>query len=126
MGTELKTAELSQMKQQIQTFHQNLEEFAKKYKKDINKNPEFRKYFQDMCTKIGVDPLACKKLFAIQFFFQHISLFTTEANKGFWSEMLGVGDFYYELAVQIIEGKSSCFIFSFHKNLLPIYSLSSQ
>jgi len=26
------------------------------------------------------------------------------ANKGFWAEMLGVGDFYYELAVQIIEG----------------------
>lgn len=25
------------------------------------------------------------------------------ATKGFWSELLGVGDFYYELAVQIIE-----------------------
>jgi ESCRT-II complex subunit VPS22 len=25
------------------------------------------------------------------------------ANKGFWSELLGVGDFYYELGVQIIE-----------------------
>lgn len=32
---------------------------------------------------IGVDPLA--------------------SSKGFWSEMLGFGDFYYELAVQIIE-----------------------
>jgi len=83
VGSEMKTAELGQMKQQMQTFHQNLEEFAKKYKKDINKNPEFRKYFQEMCNKIGVDPLA--------------------SNKGFWAEMLGVGDFYYELAVQIIE-----------------------
>ncbi|ETM99449.1 hypothetical protein, variant [Phytophthora nicotianae INRA-310] len=36
-----------------------------------------------MCAKIGVDPLASKK--------------------GFWSELLDVGDFYYELAVQIIE-----------------------
>jgi len=36
-----------------------------------------------MCTKIGVDPLA--------------------SNKGFWAEMLGVGDFYYELGVQMIE-----------------------
>lgn len=26
-----------------------------------------------------------------------------KAGKGFWSEMLGVGDFYYELGVQIIE-----------------------
>ena len=25
------------------------------------------------------------------------------ASKGFWSKMLGVGDFYYELGVQIIE-----------------------
>ena len=25
------------------------------------------------------------------------------AGKGFWSEMLGVGDFYYELGVQVIE-----------------------
>lgn len=25
------------------------------------------------------------------------------ASKGFWAEMLGVGDFYYELGVQIIE-----------------------
>jgi len=82
-GTEVKTAELSQMKTQMEVFQTNLEAFAKKYKKEINKNPEFRRHFADMCTKIGVDPLA--------------------SNKGFWSEMLGVGDFYYELAVQIIE-----------------------
>ena len=25
------------------------------------------------------------------------------ASKGFWTEMLGIGDFYYELAVQIVE-----------------------
>ena len=25
------------------------------------------------------------------------------ASKGFWAEMLGVGDFYYELGVQVIE-----------------------
>jgi len=27
----------------------------------------------------------------------------TAANKGFWAQILGVGDFYYELAVQIID-----------------------
>jgi ESCRT-II complex subunit VPS22 len=37
--------------------------------------------FQEMCASIGVDPLA--------------------SSKGFWSEMLGFGDFYYELAVQV-------------------------
>ena len=30
-------------------------------------------------------------------------LMYSTAGKGFWSEMLGVGDFYYELGVQIIE-----------------------
>ena len=29
--------------------------------------------------------------------------FTVSASKGFWAEMLGVGDFYYELGVQIVE-----------------------
>lgn len=36
-----------------------------------------------MCANIGVDPLA--------------------SSKGFWANLLGVGDLYYELAVQIIE-----------------------
>ncbi len=34
-----------------------------------------------MCASVGVDPLA--------------------SNKGFWTELLGFGDFYYELGVQI-------------------------
>ena len=36
-----------------------------------------------MCSSIGVDPLA--------------------SGKGFWSNMLDIGDFYYELGVQIVE-----------------------
>ncbi|RUS31269.1 EAP30/Vps36 family-domain-containing protein [Jimgerdemannia flammicorona] len=40
-------------------------------------------HFQRMCSNIGVDPLA--------------------SNKGFWAELLGVGDFYYELGIQIID-----------------------
>ncbi|KAG8140112.1 hypothetical protein E2320_002858 [Naja naja] len=71
------------MSKQLETFKSNLEEFASKHKQEIRKNPEFRVQFQNMCATIGVDPLA--------------------SGKGFWSEMLGVGDFYYELGVQIIE-----------------------
>eukprot|EP01116_Phalansterium_solitarium_P007545 TRINITY_DN20286_c0_g1_i1.p2 TRINITY_DN20286_c0_g1~~TRINITY_DN20286_c0_g1_i1.p2 ORF type:complete len:248 (-),score=64.20 TRINITY_DN20286_c0_g1_i1:32-775(-) len=82
-GAEVAEAELAQIKEHMQVFRANLEEFARKYKKDINKNAEFRKHFQDMCARIGVDPLA--------------------SNKGFWAEVLGVGDFYYELAVAIVE-----------------------
>lgn len=30
------------------------------------------------------------------------------ASKGFWAEVLGVGDFYYELGIQIVE---TCLVF---------------
>ena len=36
---------------------------------------------KEMCASIGVDPLA--------------------SNKGFWSNMLDIGDFYYELGNNI-------------------------
>ena len=119
---KVKTAELQEssfqaMSCQMETFREKLEEFARTHKDEIKKDPEFRKHFQvsisqhimtfkftyskklrlstrlrffrlyfilkEMCASIGVDPLA--------------------SSKGFWSEMLGFGDFYYELGVQIIE-----------------------
>eukprot|EP00638_Chattonella_subsalsa_P005471 CAMPEP_0117755190 /NCGR_PEP_ID=MMETSP0947-20121206/13300_1 /TAXON_ID=44440 /ORGANISM="Chattonella subsalsa, Strain CCMP2191" /LENGTH=224 /DNA_ID=CAMNT_0005574469 /DNA_START=147 /DNA_END=818 /DNA_ORIENTATION=+ len=67
----------------LENFHSNLEDFAQHYKDDIKADPAFRQQFQAMCSNIGVDPLA--------------------STKGFWAEILGVGDFYYELAVQITE-----------------------
>ncbi|KAG9456039.1 hypothetical protein H6P81_000547 [Aristolochia fimbriata] len=71
------------MKEQLSTFRTQLEEFARKHKNDIRKNPTFRSQFHEMCAKVGVDPLA--------------------SNKGFWAELLGIGDFYYELGVQIVD-----------------------
>ncbi|XP_056006977.1 vacuolar-sorting protein SNF8-like [Ostrea edulis] len=82
-GNELEQNQLAQMAKQMEMFKVNLEEFAVKHKDDIRKDPEFRVSFQEMCASIGVDPLA--------------------SSKGFWAEMLGVGDFYYELGVQIVE-----------------------
>ncbi|XP_052135537.1 vacuolar protein sorting-associated protein 22 homolog 1-like isoform X1 [Oryza glaberrima] len=71
------------MKEQLATFRTQLEEFALKHKNDIRKNPLFRQQFHEMCAKVGVDPLA--------------------SNKGAWAELLGIGDFYYELGVQIVD-----------------------
>lgn len=71
------------MQSMLQVFKSNLEDFALKHKKDIKRDPTFRMHFQQMCHNVGVDPLA--------------------SNKGFWAEMLGVGDFYYELGVQIAQ-----------------------
>ena len=68
---------------QLKLFKSNLEAFALSHKKEINSNPEFRRQFQQMCADIGVDPIS--------------------SNKGFWASLLGVGDFYYELGVQIVD-----------------------
>ena len=81
-GTEIQENQFEQMTKQMETFRFNLEEFATKHKNEIKKNARFRRQFTEMCASIGVDPLA--------------------SGKGFWS-ILGIGDFYYELAVQIVE-----------------------
>ncbi|XP_050299169.1 vacuolar-sorting protein SNF8 isoform X3 [Anthonomus grandis grandis] len=81
-SNEIQENQFEQMTRQLEFFKTNLEEFASKHKSEIKKNPEFRRQFQEMCSSIGVDPLS--------------------SGKGFWS-ILGIGDFYYELAVQIIE-----------------------
>uniref|UniRef100_H0XQM6 Vacuolar-sorting protein SNF8 n=1 Tax=Otolemur garnettii TaxID=30611 RepID=H0XQM6_OTOGA len=82
-GTVLVEDQLAQLSKQLDMFKTNLEESASKHNQEIWKNPEFCMQFQDMSATIGVDPLA--------------------SGKGFWSEMLGVGDFYYELGIQIIK-----------------------
>ncbi|VAI37507.1 unnamed protein product [Triticum turgidum subsp. durum] len=71
------------MQEQLATFRSQLDEFARKHKSDIRKNSVFRQQFHEMCAKVGVDPLA--------------------SNKGVWAELLGIGDFYYELGVQIVD-----------------------
>jgi len=81
-GTEIQESQLDQMTKQLEVFRTNLEEFAAKHKAEIKKNALFRRQFQEMCASIGVDPLA--------------------SGKGFWS-VLNIGDFYYELSVQIVE-----------------------
>ncbi|XP_017775695.1 PREDICTED: vacuolar-sorting protein SNF8 [Nicrophorus vespilloides] len=81
-GNEIQENQFEQMTKQLEVFRINLEDFATKHKNEIRKNADFRRQFQEMCATIGVDPLS--------------------SGKGFWS-VLGIGDFYYELAVQIVE-----------------------
>ncbi|XP_055612955.1 vacuolar-sorting protein SNF8 [Uranotaenia lowii] len=81
-GTELQDSQFEQMVKQMEVLKEHLEEFASKHKNEIRKNAQFRRQFQEMCAAIGVDPLA--------------------SGKGFWS-VLGMGDFYYELGVQVVE-----------------------
>ncbi|KAK2441307.1 hypothetical protein P8452_20148 [Trifolium repens] len=83
LGENVAKIRTDMMKEQLSTFRSQLEDFARKHKNDIRKNPAFRSQFHEMCAKVGVDPLA--------------------SNKGFWAELLGIGDFYYELGVQIVD-----------------------
>lgn len=82
-GQALSAESARQMKMQLSAFKSNLEQFAIRHKKEIQRDPAFRAKFHTMCAAIGVDPLTSKK--------------------GIWSDLLGVGDFYYELAVRIVE-----------------------
>ncbi len=56
---------------------------SKLHREDVRKDPVFRAQFHTMCANVGVDPLA--------------------SNKGMWAQLLGFGDFYYELGVQVVE-----------------------
>jgi len=82
-GNELQENLIQELSLQLSELKEKLESFAAKHRKTIRKDPEFREHFQNMCASIGVDPLA--------------------SSKGFWSELLGMGSFYYEIAVQAVE-----------------------
>jgi len=82
-GQAITAESTRQMKLQINDFKSKLEQFAIQHKSEIQNDPAFRAKFHGMCASIGVDPLT--------------------SRKGVWSDLLGVGDFYYELAVRIIE-----------------------
>ena len=75
-------------------FKKHLEKFAAEHKNDIKSKPAFRAQFQQMCARIGVDPLACELYTNRLMSF----IFSFTASKGFWAQMLGVGDFYYEVS----------------------------
>ncbi len=62
VGEEVKAASLQAMKEQMSKFKASLEDFARKHKDDIRKDPVFRAQFHQMCANIGVDPLVSSKV----------------------------------------------------------------
>jgi ESCRT-II complex subunit VPS22 len=82
-GKEINETRLANVKVTLKKFETALSEFAEKHRDKINSDPEFRQQFHSMCVSVGVDPLA--------------------SSKGFWSDILGVGDFYFELGIIVIQ-----------------------
>jgi len=83
LGEAVKSDRARHVQEQLDAFKAHLERFARLHRAEINKDPEFRAAFARMTASIGVDPLA--------------------SSKGFWGEALGLGDFYYELSIQIVD-----------------------
>jgi len=80
---EMKAISLQNALDTVEKLEQKLSDFAKKHQSEIQNDPVFRDRFLKMCAPLGVDPLASKK--------------------SFWGQLLGMGDFYHELAVKVAE-----------------------
>ncbi|CDR88895.1 related to SNF8-protein involved in glucose derepression [Sporisorium scitamineum] len=90
LGNDLTASQLAELRQQLDLFSTSLRQFSSQHRNEIRKNAEFRHAFQKMCYSIGVDPLSS-------------STRNSGGLAGLWSDMLGLGDWQYELGVQIID-----------------------
>jgi ESCRT-II complex subunit VPS22 len=82
-STQLLSESTAQLTESLEQLKSYLEEFATKHQVEIKNNPAFRQKFHELCLQVGVDPLS--------------------SNKSFWSQVLGFGDFYYQISVQIVQ-----------------------
>ncbi|KAH0584235.1 Vacuolar-sorting protein SNF8 [Termitomyces sp. J132] len=85
LSTALSQTQVDNLHSQLAHFRTALSRFASTHRDSIKNDPTFRHAFQQMCSSIGVDPLAGPR------------------KGGWWAEMLGLGDWQYELGVQIVD-----------------------
>ncbi|KAF8964037.1 EAP30/Vps36 family-domain-containing protein [Flammula alnicola] len=85
LSSELSRAQVENLHSQLDQFRTALTHFASTHRESIKNDPSFRHAFQQMCSSIGVDPLAGPR------------------KGGWWAELLGLGDWQYELGVQIVD-----------------------
>ncbi|KAF7301783.1 Vacuolar-sorting protein SNF8 [Mycena indigotica] len=85
LSSQLSQAQVDNLHAQLNQFRTALARFATTHRDSIRKDAAFRHAFQQMCSSIGVDPLAGPR------------------KGGWWAEMLGLGDWQYELGVQIVD-----------------------
>lgn len=83
VGKAMEENRFASIKESIDKFQKSLGDFAEQHRDKINSDPEFRQMFHTMCVSIGVDPLS--------------------SNKGFWADVLGVGNFYFELGIIVTQ-----------------------
>ncbi|KAJ4474650.1 EAP30/Vps36 family-domain-containing protein [Lentinula edodes] len=86
LSTTLSHAQITHLHAQLTLFRTALTAFAAKHRTAILNSPSFRHKFTQMCSSIGVDPLAGPR------------------RGGWWAEVIPwVGDWEYELGIQIVD-----------------------
>ncbi|KAF8162964.1 EAP30/Vps36 family-domain-containing protein [Crassisporium funariophilum] len=85
LSSQLSQSQVENLHSQLNQFRTALAHFASTHRESIKNDPSFRHAFQQMCSSIGVDPLAGPR------------------KGGWWAELLGLGDWQYELGVQIVD-----------------------
>eukprot|EP01060_Flectonema_neradi_P039187 TRINITY_DN8525_c0_g1_i1.p1 TRINITY_DN8525_c0_g1~~TRINITY_DN8525_c0_g1_i1.p1 ORF type:complete len:247 (+),score=47.75 TRINITY_DN8525_c0_g1_i1:252-992(+) len=104
LGEKVEEERTENLEKRLEMFKKNLQQFAEQHGKRIKNDPVFRYHFSSMCSKMGVDPLS--------------------SGKGFFAKTLGIGDFYYELAMQASE---ICMLTrSINGGLLPLDDLTDR
>ncbi|EMR08034.1 hypothetical protein PNEG_03477 [Pneumocystis murina B123] len=87
LSSSLIKARADDLFMQLSAFKAVLAEFARNHGSDIYADSSLRSAFSQMCKAIGIDPLAS----------------TGSKKRNFWSDMLNIHDFYFGLAVQVVE-----------------------
>lgn len=88
LSTPITQTQFTSLQTSLHSFRFALTSFASAHRSDIRKDPAFRHQFQKMCATLGVDPLAGG----------------APAKAGaWWTEVLGLGEWQYELAVQVVD-----------------------
>ena len=86
LSTDISRAQLDVLSAQLATFQTALRTFATKHRAKIARDPTFRAQFSAMCAQLGVDPLG-----------------GGAQRGGSWASLLGIGDWTYALAVQVVD-----------------------
>lgn len=85
LSSAVSHSQVADLKSQLDHFRTALARFATQHRETIKSDPDFRHAFQQMCATVGIDPLAGPR------------------RGGWWAELLGLGDWQYELGVQIVD-----------------------
>ncbi|WWD21123.1 hypothetical protein CI109_105604 [Kwoniella shandongensis] len=96
LSSSISTSQLSSLQTQLESFRNALVSFSIAHRNDIRKDPAFRHQFQKMCAAIGVDPLAGGPAGSG-------ASGSGGGVKGWWNEMIGMGEWEFELAVQVVD-----------------------